>query len=104
MAEYIDREALQRNIKEEIEACGEEDSVYRPIAYGSIFGLKRAMAYANALPTADVVEVRHARWNNNGRCTLCGCHAPYYIMASAYHKSPYCFECGAKMDGKGEGE
>ena len=57
MAEYIDREVLQRNIKEEIEACGEEDSVYRPIAYGSIFGLKRAMAYANALPTANVVEV-----------------------------------------------
>lgn len=50
-------------------------------------------------PAADVEEVKHGRWDNNGRCTRCGGHAPYYAMASTYYKSPYCFECGAKMDG-----
>lgn len=52
----------------------------------------------NRIPTADVVEVVHAKWDDNGRCTNCGGHAPYYSMASTYYASPYCFECGAKMD------
>ena len=47
---------------------------------------------------ADVAEVVHAKWDDNGRCTNCGGHAPYYSMASTYYASPYCFECGAKMD------
>ena len=50
------------------------------------------------IPAADVVEVVHAKWDDNGRCTNCGGHAPYYSMASTYYASPYCFECGAKMD------
>ena len=50
------------------------------------------------IPAADVVEVLHAKWDDNGRCTNCGGHAPYYSMASTYYASPYCFECGAKMD------
>lgn len=50
------------------------------------------------IPAADVVEVVHAKWDDNGRCTNCGGHAPYYCMASTYYASPYCFECGAKMD------
>ena len=50
------------------------------------------------IPAADVAEVVHAKWDDNGRCTNCGGHAPYYCMASTYYASPYCFECGAKMD------
>lgn len=50
-------------------------------------------------PAAYVFEIKQGRWDNNGRCTRCGGHAPYYAMASTYYKSPYCFECGAKMDG-----
>ena len=56
----------------------------------------------DSIPAADVEEVKHGRWDNNGRCTRCGGHAPYYAMASTYYKSPYCFECGAKMDGGNE--
>ena len=110
MAEYIEREALQRNINEDIEACGEEDSVCRPVAYGSILGLKMAMAYANTLPAADVVEVRHGKWlpieieeefyscidkRTVYKCYLCGRYED--------KQEPYC-NCGAKMDGKGDGE
>lgn len=47
----------------------------------------------------DVAPVRHGWWDGNGRCTVCGGHAPFWYMASTYYKSPYCFECGAKMDG-----
>lgn len=58
----------------------------------------RARDLIATAPAADVVEVVHAKWDDNGRCTNCGGHAPYYSMASTYYASPYCFECGAKMD------
>lgn len=78
--EFIEREEALSAIKQAFEK-GEGPSLY----------IKR-------IPTADVVEVVHAKWDDNGRCTNCGGHAPYYSMASTYYASPYCFECGAKMD------
>ena len=56
------------------------------------------------IPAADVAPVRHGRWDENGRCTNCGGHAPFWCMASTYYKSPWCHECGAKMDGCADGE
>lgn len=47
---------------------------------------------------ADVAPVVHGWWDENGRCTVCGGHAPFWCMASTYYESPYCFECGARMD------
>ena len=55
---------------------------------------RRELALA---PTIDAEPVRHGRWDKNGRCANCGGHAPYWAMATTYYKSPYCFECGAKM-------
>ena len=59
-------------------------------------------------PAADVVEVRHGEWVDTGileldtiyggwKCSLCG-----DIVCGS--KPNYCGNCGAKMDGKGEGE
>ena len=62
------------------------------------------------IPTADVVEVRHGHWIEKVVkpewldddveiyyvCSVCECND--------FGKSPYCPFCGAKMDGKGEGE
>ena len=53
------------------------------------------------MKAADVAPVRHARWDENGRCSNCGGHAPFWCMASTYYKSPWCQECGAKMDLEG---
>ena len=50
------------------------------------------------MDAADVTPVRHARWDENGRCSNCGGHAPFWCMASTYYKSSWCQECGAKMD------
>ena len=53
---------------------------------------------------ADVVEVRHGEWVDHStddndmvilRCSVCG--------RKQYGNSHYCPNCGAKMDGKGEG-
>ena len=81
--EYIDREEVLSAIKQAF-GKGEGPSLY----------IKR-------IPAADVAPVVHAKWDANGRCTNCGGHAPFYCMTSTYHESPYCFECGAKMDGEG---
>ena len=50
------------------------------------------------MDAADVVTVVHGRWDENGRCSNCGGHAPFWCMASTYYKNPWCQECGAKMD------
>ena len=60
-----------------------------------------------AIPAADVVEVRHGRWvvsrtdfgwncaefPTHCKCTLCGREVPYQ------DRDNYCPNCGAKMDG-----
>lgn len=79
MSDYIEREAAQSAVWEE------DNQTDMILAIGS-------------LPAADVAPVRHGRWDENGRCTLCGGHAPFWAMASTYYKSPWCHECGARMD------
>ena len=62
----------------------------------------------NRIPAADVVEVRHGRWESTGvlvglmnfeyfyRCTACG-------RRGGDTKTNYCPNCGASMD-KGQNE
>ena len=57
----------------------------------------------NGMPTVDAVEVVHGRWIDNGipdsmlsGCSVCG----YSCGAYSFN---YCPNCGAKMDGDGNG-
>ena len=61
----------------------------------------------------DVVEVRHGEWSQNEyisqTCTACGFVIDDDVSfemysGDCYRKPKFCPECGAKMDGKGEGE
>ena len=88
MAEYINREAAIRAL---LNDAPEQVSYSREDAADCI-------RYMDA---ADVAPVRHARWDENGRCSNCGGHAPFWCMASTYYKSPWCQECGAEMDLEG---
>lgn len=64
-------------------------------------------------PTVDVVEVKHGRWlklspwNNHTQSCLClNCDSISYQKKSGVYigKIPnYCPNCGAKMDGDGNG-
>ena len=50
-------------------------------------------------PTTDVAPVIHGEWiHKNGEmyCSVCGSEA---LMDEVYYKSPYCPDCGARMDG-----
>lgn len=51
----------------------------------------------NMQPTIQP-EPQEGYWIN-GKCDLCGEHAPFWCMASTYHESNYCPKCGAKMKG-----
>lgn len=45
----------------------------------------------------EIKRVKHGRWID-GKCSICGEHALFWMMASTYYASPYCPHCGAKMD------
>ena len=91
MPEYIEREALMAKII----ADGNQDGLQN-IKPEDVYVF--AIATVETAPAADVARLLHARWDENGRCTNCGGNAPDWVMASLYHKSPYCCECGARMD------
>ena len=105
--EYIEREAfLQRLLN---------DCVAR---YPSSFyiGLRVAAEEIGKQPTADVVEVRHGEWEKDPiairddgeiydyRCSACTARAHKGEYGNYDYITDYCPNCGAKMDGKGEGE
>ena len=55
-------------------------------------------------PTADVVKVKHGEWKQGVPyvCSICGKPAPDEKNTSERYScwtSPYCPNCGAKMDG-----
>ena len=98
MAEYIEREALMRRIKEI--HCAECDS-YHGVRCRACW-VDDTLDYIDSEPAADVAPVRHGRWVDNGipdsilsGCSVCG----FTCGSSSFF---YCPNCGAKMDGAAE--
>ena len=96
MKEYIEREALKRELApyEENDFSQQMDVI---------------LAIVDAQPTADVVEVRHGRCGeyesfpltsslNGHPCSECGMH--FSTLAIPVMK--YCPNCGARMDKEDE--
>ena len=52
-------------------------------------------------PTADVEEVKHGYWDEDGRCSNCDWYMPFDCDGNAF-EADFCHICGAKMDLKGE--
>lgn len=82
MKEYIEKEKLF-------------DCLDIKNALGGHYGI--SLTAINAIPAADVVEVRHGRWidsEEDGHPTICGvCNYP----VDRFYKTKYCPNCGAKM-------
>ena len=85
-------------------------SVYDAIA---LDGMIKAL---NEAPTVDAMEVVHGRWiisgeeyrNQDVTCSACGDKRETYgwprkQLEREYQKKHYCPNCGAKMDGDGDG-
>ena len=124
MAEYIEREALLAELEDEIDFV----SPFYNAEQNQYFtmGLQCAYRDAQRFPAAaDVVEVRHGKWIEDGYydipcvCSCCGAEAQYistfeerfdydweenlhstgYEETREYIRTPFCAHCGAKMDG-----
>lgn len=106
MAEYIERKAVFEDI------CVEEERAHQfrcPMGADAAsfragmltaFGLARCII--DGKKAADVVPVRHGRWDKAGyglaRCSFC-----HTVRKTDFARDHYCPNCGAKMDGE-EGE
>ena len=133
MGDYIDRESLIKDFvgycNHLSQVCHSNDDVY-----AEMFGIVQCLNRVESAPTADVVEVRHGEWVEHDeskddfyhhRCSICkvdavfnyvetedfdeGMDGEWYSMGMSItdiveHLTNYCPNCGAKMDGKGEGE
>ena len=93
MDEYIKREAAYREICADVTMSGYEK------AYCS--------KLIRNIPAADVTPVRHGRWDIDEfghYCTVCREYGPEIegdaeIVDLLKYGTPYCHNCGAKMDG-----
>ncbi len=99
MAEYIERDALMRRIKEI--HCAECDS-YHGVRCRACW-VDDTLDYIDSEPTADVVPVRQGRWKCNKPCPVCGGDRFEGLDADIWAdwEPPYCPNCGAKMDLEG---
>lgn len=100
MTEYIEREAALAKIEWLAELTGDS---------GREHGLRATIEVLQSIPAAEVAPVRHGRWERVfedcdlcHRCSLCKKSGlrdgnEYEVL------SDYCPNCGAKMDGGGEG-
>lgn len=101
MAEYLNRDALLKKLDERLKALRKANWPWDRY----ITGFEDAVEMVEYFAPADVVEVRHGEWEYHDtdendmvivKCSACG--------RKQYGGSSYCPNCGAKMDGKGEGE
>ena len=103
MAEYIEREALMRRIKEI--HCAECDS-YHGVRCRACWVVD-TLNYIDSEPAADVSEAVHGKWENgNPICPVCGGNKFRDLDADIWcdWQPNYCPNCGAKMDGCNEPE
>ena len=98
MAEYIEREALMRRIKEI--HCAECDS-YHGVRCRACW-VDDTLDYIDSEPAADVAPVRHGMWEWDTediyRCSNCAekSHVKEVMGRPAWG---YCPNCGCLMDG-----
>ena len=98
MSRYIDADVLYNSVKYNVGAYWSEGEEVKEECLNEI----------DNAPTADVVEVRHGQWSvtfieksdkvfrtGAPHCSLCG--------RQAHHRTPFCPNCGAKMDGERKG-
>ena len=107
MSEYIEREALKNELKENHEFIMNDPRIDNRAKWRESLCYNRTLKALYNQPTADVAEVRHGEWLSNGLtqdyvCSECNGIAPVDCEKEDFYESNYCPNCGAIMDGKGD--
>jgi hypothetical protein len=92
----IDANALMEHLKEMHDFVMQDPEISPSIKWGEAVCNHRVTEAIEKAPTVDAVEVVHARWDDDGRCTRCGRYMPFDCEGDAY-ESIYCPDCGAVM-------
>lgn len=126
MAEYIEREAVHRLVRSLNKYTWKNPDKSK---YRTTVDIDDVQFGIDKIPIADVVEVRHGEWVEDGYndipcvCSCCGAEAQYtstfeetfdydweenlvpcgYEEIREYIRTPFCPNCGAKMDGDENG-
>ena len=93
MKEYIERAAVEEMLENA-----------QLISDGEYCGYCTEDVNLGSVPAADVAEVRHGRWIDDGVCSECGFDAMHYKGIPAQVYTDYCPSCGARMDKEDEHE
>ena len=108
MAEYTEREAVIAVIEEKQKELCPLGRYSRTMVYGSdrdkFDSWQEIIDTLEAIPAADVVEVKHGQWVNivhaivdtTGYCDKCHSQSVWRTRDRVYEICPH---CGAKMDG-----
>lgn len=99
MPNYIDKDNLLQLFRDSYCGCRAEIAKGRNELDTAFTGYNSCISLAENIPTADVQEVKRAKWVPNERVyrTLAcsNCHRGFCYECAPYE---YCYVCGAKMD------
>ena len=105
MAEYIEREALLKNIEDfhhtsHIQSITRKTKEEKTLWWGIHSGVNYCRNTVIDAPTADVVEVKHGTWklhkDGSGTCNQCRFTQKGVWDDDSWQR--YCGCCGARMD------
>lgn len=89
-----------------VEAIGEEYAPRTDFERGMVSQLSCDKEKIKALPSADVVQVKHGKWKKIGvwgrvyRCDQCGNFLDFDGVNAGRGSANFCPNCMAKMDGE----
>lgn len=101
MDEYINREDAIKIA----ESCGTQNASHLDSVYSGSVIADCIAEYISMIPPADVAPVQHGRWVTHSDrpdsliCSVCDCGFDMW----KHDPHNYCPNCGAKMDGDGNG-
>ena len=105
MAEYIKREALEKDLNIRLSALRGKNGYYDHYTDG----FDECVDRVENFPATDVEEVKHGKWvephwRNSvscANCSICGAEAYHYDFHGVQKTYRYCPNCGAKMGAEG---
>ena len=101
MAEYIKKALVAREIRKLLRVRESAVDIFQA---GFEYGVDRAWVKINKIPAADVAPVVHGRWiRQDESFTRFKCSNPECGAENYGGFENYCPNCGARMDGDGNG-